>query len=275
MTQWSPTWGPPPEKAASRRGTRWWSGTPPLVWSICRKHQLGDTDAGNVGQIVWLQLLDHLSDAPRPAALPGWLATTTRRECHRILRAARGPQTSGYAPDADNSADEQLSTTEQELLLAERHAALREAMARLPPRCRQLIAVLIENPPVPDAEISATLGIPIGSIGPSRGRCLDKLRDHPAIAALITAGGQVRTPSDPGQQVIQQAPSANGRHPAMRLADQRIERHHRAYSSAAVRTCDGANPAVLDGVLDVSGYRDASCQPASACPLALCIALRR
>ena len=53
----------------------------PLVWSICRRHQLGDTDAENVGQIVWLQLLDHLSSVPHPAALPGWLATTTRREC--------------------------------------------------------------------------------------------------------------------------------------------------------------------------------------------------
>ena len=88
----------------------------PLVWSICRRHQLGDTDAGNVGQIVWLQLLDHLSSVPHPAALPGWLATTTRRECRRVLRAARGPQAAGYAPDADSTADEQISTAEQELL---------------------------------------------------------------------------------------------------------------------------------------------------------------
>ena len=73
----------------------------PLVWSICRRHQLGDTDAGNVGQIVWLHLLDHLSSVPHPAALPGWLATTTRRECLRVLRAARGPQAAGHAPDAD------------------------------------------------------------------------------------------------------------------------------------------------------------------------------
>ena len=67
-------------------------------------------------------------------------------------------------------------------------------MAHLPPRCRQLIALLIENPLVPGAEINAKLGIPIGSIGPNRGRCLDKLRDHPAIAALINADGPGRTP---------------------------------------------------------------------------------
>ena len=161
----------------------------PLVWSICRRHQLDDTDAENVGQIVWLQLQDHLSSVPHPAALPGWLATTTRRECLRVLHATRGPHAAGYAPDADSTADEQISIAEQELLLAERHAALREAMADLPPCCRQLIALLIENPPVADAEISARLGIPIESIGPNRSRCLDMLRDHSAIAGLINAEG--------------------------------------------------------------------------------------
>jgi hypothetical protein len=69
-------------------------------------------------------------------------------------------------------------------------------MAHLSPCCRQLIALLIENPPVPEAEINARLGIPIGSIGPNRGRCLDKLRDHPAIAALINAEGPGRTRPD-------------------------------------------------------------------------------
>ena len=73
---------------------------------------------------------------------------------------------------------------EQELLAAERHAALREAFTDLPPRCQRLIVLLIEDPPVPYAEISARLGIPVGSVGPYRRRCLDKLRRHPAIAGL-------------------------------------------------------------------------------------------
>jgi RNA polymerase sigma factor (sigma-70 family) len=166
----------------------------PLIWSICRRYQLDDTGAGNVGQIVWLQLLDHLGEVRHPAALPGWLATTTRRECLRVLRAARGPQAAGQTPGAESIAEDQTSTTEQELLLAERHTALREAMADLPLCCRRLIALLIEDPPVPDAEISARLGIPIESIAPNRSRCLDKLRDHPAIAALINAEGRDRTP---------------------------------------------------------------------------------
>ena len=79
----------------------------------------------------------------------------------------------------------------------ERRAAVREAFTALPPDAQQLISLLIADPPVPYAEISARLGIPVGSIGPYRGRCLRKLRRHPAIAALINAdcpGGET-----PGQ----------------------------------------------------------------------------
>ena len=159
----------------------------PLVWSICRRHQLGDADADDVGQSVWLQLTAQLGKARDPAALPGWLATTTRRECVRVLRTARGSQAAGYALDAESIPDEQTGMAEHELLAAERHAALREAVTRLPPCCQRLIAMLTEDPRVPYAQISAKLGIPVGSIGPSRGRCLEKLRRDPAIAALINA----------------------------------------------------------------------------------------
>ena len=90
--------------------------------------------------------------------------------------------------DADNLPDKQARTAEQELLAAQRHAALREAFLDLPPSDQWLIALLIEDPPVPYAQISARLGIPIGTIGPTRSRCLAKLRRHPAIAALINPG---------------------------------------------------------------------------------------
>ena len=63
----------------------------PLVWSICRRHRLEAADAQDAAQTVWLTLVDHLDSLRDPAALPGWLATTTRRECGRILRAARRP----------------------------------------------------------------------------------------------------------------------------------------------------------------------------------------
>ncbi len=159
----------------------------PLIWCICGRHRLGRVDAEDVGQSVWLQLVDQLDKIRDPAALPGWLATAARRECLRVLRTARGPHAARHALDAGTIPDDQASTADQELLAAERRAALREAFAHLPPCDQQLIAALIEDPPVPYAQISARLGIPIGSIGPTRRRCLDKLRRHPAIAALMAA----------------------------------------------------------------------------------------
>ena len=157
----------------------------PLIWSICRRHRLGRADADDVGQSVWLRLLDQLDRVREPAALPGWLSTTTRRECLRVLRAAQGPHATTYALDVESLPDQRAGTADQELLAAERHAALRAAFTQLPPNGQQLLALLTADPPTPYADISAQLGIPVGSIGPTRSRYLDKMRRHPAIAALI------------------------------------------------------------------------------------------
>ena len=158
-----------------------------LIWSICRRHRLSNADADDVGQRVWLQFVSQLDKVRDPAAIPGWLTTTTERECGTIRRAMRRSQTPGRVPDAGHIPDQQTGMTEHELLAAERHAALREAFTRLPPCCQRLITVLIEDPPVPYAQISARLGIPVGGIGPNRSHCLEKLRRDPAIAALINA----------------------------------------------------------------------------------------
>jgi RNA polymerase sigma factor (sigma-70 family) len=159
----------------------------PLIWSICRRHRLTSADAGDVGQRVWLQLVTHLNHIRDPAAIPGWLATTTHRECGTIQRAARRWQPLGWVLDAGHIPGPRAGEAEHELLAAERHAALYEAFARLPAGWQQLIAALTEDPPLPYAQISAQLGIPVGSIGPMRNRCLDKLRRDPAIAALNSA----------------------------------------------------------------------------------------
>jgi RNA polymerase sigma factor (sigma-70 family) len=158
----------------------------PLIWSICRRHGLSRADAEDVGQTVWLYLVGNLNNLREPAALPGWLATTARRECLRVLRAGR-PLADGHVLDDQTLPDDNAETAEQELLVAERQAALREAFLDLPPCGQRLIALLLEDPPVPYAEISVRLGIPIGSIGPNRRRYLDKMRRHPALAALIRA----------------------------------------------------------------------------------------
>ncbi|MGB6580073.1 MAG: sigma-70 family RNA polymerase sigma factor [Streptosporangiaceae bacterium] len=159
----------------------------PLVWSICHRYRLGSADAQDISQSVWLQLVGQLNKVRDPAALPGWLATTAQRESGKARRAARRSLALGHVLDATRVPGQQTGMAEHELLLAERDAALHEAFTRLPPSCQRLIAMLIEDPPVPYAQISAKLGIPVGSIGPSRGRCLEKLRRDPAIAALINA----------------------------------------------------------------------------------------
>jgi RNA polymerase sigma factor (sigma-70 family) len=158
----------------------------PLIWSICRRYRLEAADAEDVGQSVWLKLVTHLDHLRDSAALPGWLATTTRRECGRVINAADARRAGEQVLIADNITDAETDTVDQELLVAEQHAVLRDAFARLPPGCQQLLALLIADPPVPYAEISARLGISAGSIGPNRRRCLDRLGRDPVLAALIS-----------------------------------------------------------------------------------------
>jgi RNA polymerase sigma factor (sigma-70 family) len=166
----------------------------PLVVSICRRYRLGRADTEDVAQTVWLRLVDQLAKMRDPAALEGWIATTTGRECVRIQRAARPFQTASCDADTGYLPETGTEPAGSQLLAAERRAALRQAFACLPPSCQQLLAILTEDPPVPDAQISARLGIPVGSIGPTRRQCLQKLRDHPAFAALIHA----EIPAQPG-----------------------------------------------------------------------------
>lgn len=159
----------------------------PLVWSICVRHRLRETDVEDVGQTVWLRLVEQLGNLREPAALPGWIATTTHRECLRVLRAARKPDHAGATPDELDTvaAPEAI---EQEVIAAERDAALRAAFAELPLRCRQLLSILISDSPPPYSEISTILQVPVGSIGPERGRCLERLRRSSALASYIGRG---------------------------------------------------------------------------------------
>ena len=106
----------------------------PLIWSICRKYRLSRDDANDVGQIVWMRLVDQLDKIRNPAALAGWLATTTRRECGRLVRAGHAPGAVVCGLDAEIIPDERAKAVEQELLAAERHAALREAFTSCPGR---------------------------------------------------------------------------------------------------------------------------------------------
>jgi len=163
----------------------------PLVWSICRRFRLSDPDAHDVGQNVWLRLVEYLPSLREPAALPGWLATTTRRECLRVQRLSWQHEKQLAQPEIDLPADEETTQVDRWLIADERDSALRTAFAQLGQRCQQLLTMLMRDPPEPYAKISTDLSIPVGSIGPSRARCLDQLRGSPTVAALI--GGAVTT----------------------------------------------------------------------------------
>jgi DNA-directed RNA polymerase specialized sigma24 family protein len=86
----------------------------PLIWSICRRCRLGDTNADDVGQSVRLKLAGQLGTLRDPAALPGWLATTTRRECGRTLRTGQGPRDAGHAPDVETIPDDHAQAAGQD-----------------------------------------------------------------------------------------------------------------------------------------------------------------
>jgi RNA polymerase sigma factor (sigma-70 family) len=159
----------------------------PLVWSICRRYRLDRPDIDDVAQGVWLRLVEQLPALRDPAALPGWLTTTTQRECLRVLRGAQRRRAYEEQLPADIPDGGQSTLVDQGVLAAERDAVLRDAFAWLPERCRRLLTLLIQDPPVAYAEISAALAIPVGSIGPSRARCLGILRGYPPLAALIGA----------------------------------------------------------------------------------------
>jgi len=158
----------------------------PLLLSVIRRHRLRGDDAEDVVQTIWLRLVEKLGSIREPAALPGWIVTTARNECLHVIRAGRtvSPtdlQDRGWA-DGTGPAP-----VDNGLLEAERHEALLTAMAQLPERQRALLLVLIEDPPPSYEEVSRRLGVPIGSIGPTRARALDRIGSSEGVGALLDA----------------------------------------------------------------------------------------
>ena len=124
----------------------------PLVWGICMRHRLSPADADDVGQSLWLGLLEHLGSLREPAALAGWIATTTRRECLKVHDGARRrqvPVDPAAAADEVLGADPTAVPVDEGLLAEERRAAVRAAFAGLAPQCRRLLALLVSDPPLP------------------------------------------------------------------------------------------------------------------------------
>ncbi len=146
-----------------------------LIWSITREFKLVESDAADVVQTTWMRLIEHIDQLQHPERVGSWLAATARNECLRNL-AARKRIVLAHEDVAFDGPAEHEPEIDEALLAEERAEVVREAMAHLPRRWQRLIELLMADPPVSYAEISDKLGLPIGSIGPTRGRCLARLR---------------------------------------------------------------------------------------------------
>ena len=154
----------------------------PLLWQVARASGLSSSDAEDVVQSVWLNLLAHLDSIRTPGSLTSWLITTTKREAWRVRAADRKQKPVDYEwltaiPDA-------AADSEQRLIMKDEQRELWEALRSLPGRCQKLLRIVAFVPRPDYDDVAARLGMPRGSVGPTRGRCLDKLR-----SALDGEGG--------------------------------------------------------------------------------------
>jgi RNA polymerase sigma factor (sigma-70 family) len=144
-----------------------------LVWAVARGFALSMADAADVSQTTWLRLVEHLTKLREPEHLGGWLATTARHECLRLLRK-NGREVA--EPDAGIDVESGEPTPEAVVLDNERDQLLWLSLGEIPQRCQVLLRALATTPPPSYGDVSAALGMPIGSIGPTRARCLDHLK---------------------------------------------------------------------------------------------------
>ena len=149
-----------------------------LVWGVIRANGLNHTDAQDAYQWTWLRLLDRMDTVREPARLPGWLATTARNECLGIWRRQ------GRAAPTDDEVLDRVAgsapAADQSTLLADRDSTLWKAFGRLTVRCQRVLRVLVadaEDGPPEYTAAAVALEMPVGSLGPTRRRCLDKLRE--------------------------------------------------------------------------------------------------
>ncbi len=154
-----------------------------LVWSITRAQGLSGSDAADVSQTVWLRLVDNLERLREPERVGAWLAATTRHECIRVSRLRQRSVPTAELDVFDSNGRATQNDPASATVEHGRDAALRDVVATMPPRSQALLRMLMADPPLPYGEVAAGLGIPIGSIGPTRQRCLRTLR-----AKCVSAG---------------------------------------------------------------------------------------
>jgi RNA polymerase sigma factor (sigma-70 family) len=155
-----------------------------VLRGVTRGYRLDSWDADDVIQATWLQFIKHGRQLRDPAAVAGWLATTARRECLLLLRRHVREH---LTDDPERGAECDHAEPDRELLAAERRELVRRALAELPDRPRDLMHVLVARPDLSYEEVGELLAMPIGSIGPTRARALDRLRRSHELQALHAA----------------------------------------------------------------------------------------
>ncbi|MFI6657662.1 RNA polymerase sigma factor [Streptomyces sp. NPDC050523] len=156
-------------------------GLSPLVWSVVRSHRLSEADAHEVYQTAWFRFAQHLGRIREPDKAGAWLASTARHECLKVLKSLRrmtptdDPQLLDRISE-DRTPEQSFLDLEEAAAQSERIRHLWQEFEELGERCRQLLRVLMATPPPSYQEVSAALGIAVGSIGPLRQRCLRRLR---------------------------------------------------------------------------------------------------
>ena len=156
-----------------------------LIWSITGEFRLTESDAADVAQTTWLRLLEHIHRIQYPDRVGSWLAATARNECLRNIAAHKRVVLGHDDGDLDDAAALEPDV-DARLIADERAQVVQDAMSSLPRRWQRLLELLMADPPASYAEISDQLGLPIGSIGPTRGRCLARLRVQLQASPCLT-----------------------------------------------------------------------------------------
>ena len=154
----------------------------PVLWQVVRATGLDRDRAEDVVQTTWIALVDHADSITSPQGISAWLCTSARREAWRAGRLANRERPVEDELLAHGLPDQ--DSPERQVILEDEAELVRQCLGRLPERCQKLLRIVAAGPRPNYTDVAKTLEMPIGSIGPTRGRCLDKLRQE-----LILAGG--------------------------------------------------------------------------------------
>ncbi len=159
-----------------------------FVWAIVRRGDVSETDQGDAFQLVWVDVYNDLEKLEKPSALRSWIGSIAHHRSYHLRTRGRRDETRRAPEEAADGVEAAVSSTSEQLAELEQQQMAREALTELTEQCRRLIELLfLEDPPRPYKEVAEELGMAVGSIGFTRGRCLEKLRRRLASRGVLGA----------------------------------------------------------------------------------------